>query len=112
MLDGIRVNGAESTSRKIIDAVTAQLYIVHMKRVTASEARKNWFRLLDEAAAGEVIVIDRKGKRLVLRKEKADRKKPGLPNYRDLLEVLQADNADAWRWEWAPEGLIPVDQRK
>ena len=35
-----------------------------MKRVTASDARKNWFRLLDEAAAGEVVVIERAGTRI------------------------------------------------
>jgi antitoxin (DNA-binding transcriptional repressor) of toxin-antitoxin stability system len=30
-----------------------------MKQVTASEARKNWFRLLDEALDGEVIAVQR-----------------------------------------------------
>ena len=40
-----------------------------MKKVTASEARKRWFRLLDDAASGEVIVVERKGRRLVLRRE-------------------------------------------
>jgi hypothetical protein len=41
--------------------VARQLYIVRMKRVTASEARRNWFRLLDEVAAGAVVVIERGG---------------------------------------------------
>jgi len=40
-----------------------------MKKVTASEARRQWFRLLDEAAQGEVIVLQRRGRRLVLRRE-------------------------------------------
>jgi hypothetical protein len=40
-----------------------------MKRVTATEARKQWFRLLDEVAAGEVVVLERKGRQLVLRCE-------------------------------------------
>ena len=46
-----------------------------MKKVTASEARKHWFRILDDAAHGEVIVLERKGRRLVLRREEPD--KPG-----------------------------------
>jgi len=40
-----------------------------MKHVTASEARKNWFKLLDEASNGESIAINRNGKSLVLRLE-------------------------------------------
>ena len=40
-----------------------------MKRLTASEVRKNWFRVLDEVAAGEVVVLERKGQWLVLRRE-------------------------------------------
>ena len=43
-----------------------QLYIVHMKRVTASAARKNWFQLLDEVVQGEKIVIERRGRRIVV----------------------------------------------
>ena len=31
-----------------------------MKRLTASEVRKNWFRVLDEVAAGEGVVLERK----------------------------------------------------
>ena len=37
------------------------MYNVHMKRVTASEARRNWFRLLDEIAGGEQVVITSEG---------------------------------------------------
>ena len=40
-----------------------------MKRLTASEVRKNWFRVLDEVAAGEGVVLERKGQWLVLRRE-------------------------------------------
>ncbi len=43
------------------------LYTV--KKIAASEARKQWFRLLDEAAGGETIVLERHGRRLVLRRE-------------------------------------------
>jgi antitoxin (DNA-binding transcriptional repressor) of toxin-antitoxin stability system len=79
-----------------------------MKRVTASEARKNWFRLLDEVAEGDVVVILRKGRRIVLRREDAaagvERR---LPDYGDIVRVSDADRADRWGWEWTgPEGEL------
>ena len=37
-----------------LDAAVFRLYVQEMKFVTASAARNNWFRLLDEAARGEV----------------------------------------------------------
>ncbi|MCY4389867.1 MAG: hypothetical protein OXC18_22450 [Desulfurellaceae bacterium] len=37
-----------------------------MKKLTASEARKNWFQVLDEVAAGEVVVLERKGEMILL----------------------------------------------
>lgn len=79
-----------------------ELYIVHMKKVTASEARKNWFRLLDEAASGEVVVIERNGKRLVLKEEKLARDRPERsPQYSRLLRVSAPDEADLWSWKWS-----------
>ena len=39
-----------------------------MKRVTASDARKNWFRLLDEVAAGTVVRIERRGTTILLQR--------------------------------------------
>lgn len=86
------------------------LYIVHMKKVTASEARQRWFAILDEAAAGEVIVVERKGHRLVLQREapeKTERIERG-PVYRRLLRVANAEEADRWSWRWgAKSGVVP-----
>ena len=86
------------------------MYIVRMKQVTASEARKNWFRLLDEALDGEVIAVQRKGRRLVLRREdvaksphtKASRK------YKRLIHVPDGEKADQWSWDWrgSEHGLV------
>ena len=73
-----------------------------MKRITASEARKQWFRLLDEVVAGEVVVLERKGRRVVLRRDEAKgrlREQPEV-DYRTLLRVPEADRADQWTWEW------------
>jgi antitoxin (DNA-binding transcriptional repressor) of toxin-antitoxin stability system len=84
------------------------MYIVHVKKVTASEARRHWFRLLDDVAAGEVIVLERKGRRLVLRREEP--KKAGqagrAPAYRHLLRVRDADHADRWSWQWRGGGRL------
>lgn len=80
-----------------------------MKHVTASEARKNWFRLLDEALRGEVIAVQRKGHRLVLRREEAakSRNTKDARQYKRLLRVPDAEKADRWSWDWRPErGLV------
>ena len=79
-----------------------------MKTVTASQARKEWFRLLDEAAQGEVILVRRKGRRLVLRREEVEETR-ATPKYRRLLQVPGADEADRWSWEWRglDRGLVP-----
>jgi antitoxin (DNA-binding transcriptional repressor) of toxin-antitoxin stability system len=73
-----------------------------MKKVAASEARKQWFRLLDEAARGETIMLERHGRRLVLRREDADRGRARKPrvDYRRLIRVPRAHEADRWSWEW------------
>ena len=76
-----------------------------MKRITASEARKQWFRLLDEVVAGEVVVLERKGRRVVLRREETQGRQREQPeiDYRKLLRVPDADHADQWKWEWQGE---------
>jgi antitoxin (DNA-binding transcriptional repressor) of toxin-antitoxin stability system len=86
------------------------MYIVRMKRVTASEARRNWFRLLDEVIDGEVVAITRKGKRIVIRREdRARSARQKLPDYADILRVPDVDRADSWRWEWrGPEEEIEL----
>lgn len=61
-----------------------------MKRITAGEARKNWFRLLDEVA--EVREV---------------------PDYSGLIGATgDAAHADQWGWDWPSEegDLVPVDR--
>jgi antitoxin (DNA-binding transcriptional repressor) of toxin-antitoxin stability system len=72
-----------------------------MKRVTASEARKNWFRLLDEVAGGAVVCIERGGRRIVLRREADAAEEERLPDYASLLRVPALDEADRWGWTWS-----------
>ncbi len=84
-----------------------------MKRVTASEARRNWFRILDEVAAGEVVVVERNGKAIQLtRAPRADRVRE-VPDYSSLIRAPEgAEHAERWGWEWSGEGgeVRPVEE--
>ena len=71
-----------------------------MKRVTASDARKNWFRLLDEVAAGEVVCIERAGRRIVLSRESGPEEKDAIPDYTSILRAQSVEDAEQWGWAW------------
>lgn len=75
-----------------------------MKRVTASEARRHWFRILDEVAAGAVVVIERHGRRILLQREGPDVSPGGEIDYAELLRVADPERAAEWSWDWSPEG--------
>jgi antitoxin (DNA-binding transcriptional repressor) of toxin-antitoxin stability system len=80
------------------------MYIVHMKRVTASDARRNWFRLLDEVAAGAVVSIERGGRTLVLQRAPAAEGRGDIPDYSRLIRATDAEKADSWSWDWQEPG--------
>lgn len=85
-----------------------------MKKLSATQARRRWFRVLDEAVAGEVIVVERRGLRIVVRREEPARAKvKGVPDYRRLVGG-RVDDADRWGWEWRGPGrpLQPVTRRR
>lgn len=75
-----------------------------MKRVTASQARRDWFRILDEVVAGEVVVIERNGQRVRIEREDPETPTAEIPDYSRLLRVDRPEDADRWRWSWSPEG--------
>jgi len=75
-----------------------------MKTVTATGARKDWFRLLDEVAGGEVVVIERGGRLLELRRREPAGELREPPDYSDVLRVPDAEEADTWGWEWQGPG--------
>lgn len=90
------------------------MYTVHMKRVTATQARKDWFRLLDEVAAGEEFVIRRNEVDIVLcRKAGARRRK--IPDYSGLIEALDGvdiGNLHRMTWDWDPDtGQMQLRER-
>lgn len=78
--------------------------------MTASEARRSWFRLLDEVAAGAVVAITRNGRRIVIRREESpNAARQELPDYSAILRVPDADSADGWSWDWdGPEGGLTL----
>lgn len=87
------------------------MYIVHMKRVTASDARKDWFRLLDEIVAGETIVIERRGRRIVLSCEDPDESTAAVPDYGLLIQAPDAEAAERWSWTWTEEGVELIEKK-
>jgi len=89
-----------------IAPASAHLYNVHMKRITASEARKHWFRILDEVAGGQVVVVERNGRRIVLRRESARPSRRAAVDYRAVLSVPRVSEADQWSWRWNASGNL------
>jgi hypothetical protein len=80
-----------------------------MKQVTATEARRKWFTLLDEVANGEVIAIERNDKRIILKLQKT---KKVVPNYKASIDFPEADDADTWGWEWKEPGKLVSTRRR
>src|ERR1700721_771899 len=68
----IRDPCAPPFARGCVDLYMFGAQDVHMKTVTITELRRNIFRLIDETLeTGEPIVLNRKGKRVVLGPEAA-----------------------------------------
>ncbi|MBI5486967.1 MAG: hypothetical protein HY905_06515 [Deltaproteobacteria bacterium] len=81
---------------------------VRVKRVNATEARRTWFSLLDEVAGGNIVILERTGRRLVLRREdrRGGRRSPAVPDYSDVLRTPDLEQADAWTWDWRGPGRL------
>ena len=95
--------GSLRSGRRVLDREAMKLYIVHMKRVTASEARRNWFRLLDEVVQGAEVCIERGGRRIILKLEPEVDEGATLPDYASLLRVPRLEEAHRWGWWWSEE---------
>ena len=81
---------------------------IKVKFVTSTEARRNFFKLLDRAARGESVVIERGGVPLkIVRATGPKFSKKGLchPDYSTSLRSA-VDQADQWGWEWGPSGNL------
>lgn len=82
-----------------------------MRRVTASDARKNWFRILDDVAAGDVVVVERGDRRILIQREETTVTDEPVPDYTGLLSAPESGRAERWGWEWSQSGgdLQPID---
>lgn len=86
------------------------MYTVHMKRVTATEARRRLFQLLDAVENGEDIVLERSGVRFRLTLDKARERAedPGSPLIVDDPALLEGD----WTWQTDEDGQLVFQSRR
>ena len=83
------------------------LYIVQMKRFTASQARQHLAAALDAVEHGEPVIIERRGLRFVITTER-------LPAKQSKKRKSQLDFVDPaldsgnWRWTWQAEGGLAL----
>jgi len=86
-----------------------------MKRYSVAQARSNFSRLLDAAAAGEAVVIERRGTRFRLEadrgnKRRAMRRTAASRSIIDYVDPVVAEGQ--WTWEWAKGGLRFAARRR
>ena len=76
-----------------------------MHRLTASEARRRWLQILDRVAAGEPILIEHKGRGILLRREDDAEIARDVPDYSAIIRPIDdMGQADEWGWEWDEAG--------
>jgi prevent-host-death family protein len=83
-----------------------------VKRYSAANARQHLSDVLDEAEAGEAVVIERRGVRFTVVAQL--RKKKPLRHRRLFDWVDPLILSGNWTWAWTPEGveLVPQEARK
>ena len=85
------------------------MYNVHMVRFSATEARKELFRLLDSVEEGEEVVVERKGVRFRLVLDRSGRGQQKPPK---RLEVTDPDIlAGQWTWAAGRDGQLQFQPR-
>lgn len=77
------------------------MYVVRMVRTTATQARKDFFRLLDAVERGEEVVLERKGVRFRLsREDTAATSEVSEPRPR---VVIRDPAVLSGQWTWAAD---------
>ncbi|OGP08468.1 MAG: hypothetical protein A2048_09135 [Deltaproteobacteria bacterium GWA2_45_12] len=81
-----------------------------MKRFSATEARVNFFKILDLSVQGETVIIERNGIpiHLVPHPKKKRAKKT---DYSSLIHS-KVDDAETWSWEWEPNKELTLRKNK
>lgn len=85
-----------------------------MKRYTVAQARSNFSRLLD-AAAGEAVVIERRGARFRLEADRGNQRRTmrRTAASRSVIDYLDPAVAEGrWTWGWAEGGLRFTARRR
>jgi antitoxin (DNA-binding transcriptional repressor) of toxin-antitoxin stability system len=78
-------------------------------RYTSAQARKNLARLLDRAASGEAVVIERGAERF---RVVAERRAAPRRRVRSPIQVLDpAVESGNWSWKLGPGGLSFMGRR-
>lgn len=88
------------------------LYTVRVTRLTASDARQEFFRLLDAVEQGEAVVVERKGVRfrLSLLEPAAEKHASGSVSPVEVSDpdVLSGD----WTWSGDQDGQLQFRPRR
>jgi antitoxin (DNA-binding transcriptional repressor) of toxin-antitoxin stability system len=93
----------ESGHRSLLCFSYGSLYDVQMARFTATQARQNFARILDQAASGQPVTIERGKLRFRLVVE-SQRRAPRATNR--LIEILDPAVVDGnWTWQMGKKGL-------
>lgn len=87
------------------------MYIVPMKRFTASDARRELFRILDSVEKGEVIVLERKGVRFRLILDR-DESRPEEGTRKRLMIRDPAVLSGEWTWTADDDGQLQFHSRE
>ncbi len=86
------------------------MYTVHMPRFTATEARKQLFRLLDSAEKGEEVILERRGTRFRIMLD------PGPKSGDHPIAPLNVTDKDVlsgeWTWTAGAEGELQFRARR
>jgi hypothetical protein len=78
------------------------MYVVHMLRATATQARKDLFRLLDAVERGEEVVLERRGVRFRLSREDSPALASEVAEPRPRL-LVQDPAVLSGEWTWAAD---------
>ena len=92
----------------MVAPIHGQVYNVRMFPVSATQARRTFFTLLDAAEAGEVVVVERHGKqfRLVAEHEAA----PLAPDLASPLVIIDPALLEGqWTWAEASDGALDLE---
>ena len=82
------------------------MYIVHMARLTASDARRHFFDLLDSAERGDPVVFERRGISFRLERDERSRDRQAVRRWLQVLDPALLDGE--WSWTVDKSGALAL----